>query len=118
MKIVKYMQQGGPMPTEQGAPMPAEAPAQGGMDQQLQQIAGQLLDSLMQATGGDPNATMAILQMAMDMLSQAAQAPMGSEPQEAQFYRKGGKVCVKRCGGAAKKPTMKCGGKTKKSKKC
>lgn len=76
-KITK-LQEGGPMPAEApaegGAPVesgaPAEAP-QGG-EEQLQQIAGQLVDMLMQQIG-DPQAVMAILQMAAEMVAQAAQ---------------------------------------------
>lgn len=105
MKIKMY-QEGGPMPAEQGAPMPAEAPAQGGAEQQLQQMAAELLDMLMQQIQ-DPNAVAMILETALQMLSEAAQGPMGGEPQEAQFYRRGGKVCMRRCGGKAKK-SKKC----------
>ena len=75
-KITK-LQEGGPMPAEapvEGASVegaaPAEAP-QGG-EEQLQQVAGQLVDMLMQQIG-DPNAVMAILQMAAEMVAQAAQ---------------------------------------------
>lgn len=75
-KITK-LQEGGPMPAEapvEEAPVesgaPAEAP-QGG-EEQLQQVAGQLVDMLMQQIG-DPNAVMAILQMAAEMVAQAAQ---------------------------------------------
>lgn len=74
-----------PMPEEQGAPMGGEEQ----MMQQLQQIAGQLLDSLMQQIQ-DPQAVAAILQMALDMLQGAA----GGEqmPQQALLQRKGGRV--------------------------
>lgn len=101
-KITKF-QEGGPMPEEQGAPMEggapapeqggpapeeAGAPAQGSPEQQLQQLAGQLLDMLMQQIG-DPQAVMAVLQMAMDMLGQAAQGG----PQEAPvMQRQGGRL--------------------------
>ena len=107
---VAKFQQGGMAP--EAAPMPAEAPAQGGMDQQLQQMAGELLDMLMQQIQ-DPNAVAMILETALQMLSEAVQGPMGGEPQEAQFYRKGGSIKMARCG--SKK--LKCGGTTKKSKK-
>ena len=47
---------------------------------------------------GDPNAVAAVLQMAMEMLQQAAQ---GGAPQEAPVFKKGGKIakCKKACGG-------------------
>lgn len=79
------------------------APAQGGAEQQLQQLAGQVLDSLMQAVG-DPQAVAAVLEMALQMLSEAMQSQMGAPAEETSFMRRGGKV-------------MKCGGKTKKTKK-
>jgi hypothetical protein len=87
-KIMK-LQEGGPMPAEapaEGAPVesgaPAEAP-QGG-EEQLQQIAGQLVDMLMQQIG-DPQAVLAILQMAAEMVAQAAQpAPT--------YQRQGGRL--------------------------
>ena len=87
-KITK-LQEGGPMPAEapaEGAPVegaPAEAP-QGG-EEQLQQVAGQLVDMLMQQVG-DPNAVMAILQAAMDMVAQAVQ---GAAP---AYQRQGGRL--------------------------
>ena len=97
---VRKFQDGGMAP--EAAPA---APAQGGADQQLQQLAGQVLDSLIQAVG-DPQAVAAVLEMALQMLSEAMQSQMGSgAPQEASFYRKGGSL------------VMKCGGKTKKTKK-
>ena len=84
------LQEGGPMPAEapaEGAPMeggaPAEAP-QGG-EEQLQQVAGQLVDMLMQQIG-DPQAVMAILQMAADMVAQAAQ------PAPPAYQRQGGRL--------------------------
>ena len=98
---VKYMQDGGqaPVPAEaQGAPQ--GAPAQGGAEEQLAQVAQQILESLMQALG-DPNAVAAVLQMAMEMLQGAAQE-VGAQPQEVGFQRKGGKICKKACGGKAK----------------
>ena len=88
-KITK-LQEGGPMPAEapvEEAPVeggaPAEAP-QGG-EEQLQQVAGQLVDMLMQQVG-DPNAVMAILQAAMDMVAQAVQ---GAAP---AYRREGGRL--------------------------
>lgn len=86
-RIMRF-QEGGPMPAEdpamqEGAPMgPEGAPAEGGApagpeqgagpEQQLQQMAGQLVEMLMQQIG-DPQAVMAVLQMATEMVGQAAQ---------------------------------------------
>lgn len=90
-KKVLFAQEGAAMPApEEAAATGAEgaAPVEGGApspEEQLQQIAGQLLDMLMQQVG-DPQAVMAILQMAQEMLAQAAQ------PAEPQFRRQGGKI--------------------------
>ena len=100
MKIKAY-QEGGPMPAapEQGAP------AQGGAEEQLAQLAQQLVEMLMQQIG-DPQAVMMVLQMAAEMLQGAAQQPVGAAPEEGQaFMRKGGKL-------------MKCGAKMKSKKAC
>lgn len=79
-------EQGAPMgPEEQGAPAEGGAPAGGSPEEQLQQIAGQLVEMLMQQIG-DPQAVMAILQMAMEMLSQAAQQ------QAPAYQRMGGRL--------------------------
>ena len=101
MKIKAY-QEGGAMPAE--APV-QEAPAQGGgMEEQLAQLAQQLVQMLLQQLG-DPQAVMMVLQMAAEMLQQAAQ-PVGGAPEGGQaFMRKGGKL-------------YKCGGKTKMKKAC
>lgn len=87
--IAKF-QEGGPMPAEDpamaGAPAgPEAAPEQGGAEEQLQQVAGQLVDMLMQQIG-DPQAVAAILQMALEMVAQAAQ------PQAPAYQRQGGKL--------------------------
>lgn len=89
-KIMK-LQEGGPMPADapaEGAPMeggaPAEQAPQGG-EEQLQQIAGQLVDMLMQRIG-DPQVVMAILQMAAEMVAQAAQ------PAPPAYQRQGGRL--------------------------
>ena len=98
---IKKLQEGGPMPAapEQGAP------AQGGAEEQLAQLAQQLVQMLLQQIG-DPQAVMAVLQMAMEMLQQAAQGPVGAAPEEGQaFMRKGGKL-------------VKCSGKMKSKKAC
>lgn len=99
MKIKAY-QEGGPMPEapEQGAPM------QGGAEEQLAQLAQQLVQMLMQQIG-DPQAVLMVLQMAAEMLQSASQ-PVGAAPEEGQaFMRKGGKL-------------MKCGAKMKSKKAC
>lgn len=109
MKLRKY-QMGGAAPeaapeaqgapVEGGAPMESGAPA-GGAEEQLAQVAQQLLQMLLQEIG-DPNAVAAVLQMALDMLQQAAG---GGAPQEAPVFRKGGKLC--KCGGKATKMKIK-----------
>lgn len=102
MKLRKY-QMGGAAPeaapVAEGAPVEGGAPAQGSAEEQLAQVAQQLLQMLLQEIG-DPNAVAAVLQMAMEMLQQAAQG--GGAPQEAPVFQKGGKIkkgCKKACGG-------------------
>lgn len=97
MKLRKY-QMGGAAPeaapvqegapAEGGAPVEGGAPA-GGAEEQLAQVAEQLLQMLLQEIG-DPNAVAAVLQMAMEMLQQVAQG--GGAPQEAPVFKKGGKL--------------------------
>lgn len=107
MKIKKH-QMGGQIEGNQ------EAPQQGGVEEQLAQVAQQILDSLMQALG-DPQAVALVLQMAMEMLQGATQEA-GAMPSEGQqFMRKGGKICKKACGGKTCKKA--CGGKVKMKKK-
>ena len=105
MKIKAY-QEGGQVPAQ-------GAPAQGGAEEQLAQLAQQLVEMLMQQIG-DPNAVMAVLQMAMEMLQQAAsQQPVGAAPEEGQaFMRKGG--VIMKCGAKMKKKA--CGGNIKSRK--
>ncbi len=99
--VIKKFQDGGSAPVPAGAQgAPQGAPAQGGAEEQLAQVAQQILESLMQALG-DSNAIAAVLQMAMEMLQGAAQE-VGAQPQEVGFQRKGGKICKKACGGKAK----------------
>lgn len=83
----------------EAAPMEQGAPAQGGAEEQLAQLAQQLLQMLLEQIG-DPNAVAAVLQMAMEMLQQAA---AGGAPQEQPVFRKGGKLCKKACGGSKMK---------------
>lgn len=91
-----FLQEGGPVPAQDpamagGAPAapeaaPAEAAPQGNPEKALAQMAQQLVDMLMQQIG-DPQAVMAVLQMAAEMVGQAA------APQEAPAYqRQGGRL--------------------------
>ena len=90
-QVVGKFQEGGAMPSnepvpanpEANAPAPAEAPAPT-PEEQMQQFAGQLVQMLMEQVG-DPAIVSQILQMALDMVSQATPAP-------AQFQRLGGKL--------------------------
>ena len=93
-QVVGKFQEGGAMPSnepvpanpEANAPAPAEAPAPA-PEEQMQQFAGQLVQMLLEQVG-DPALVSQILQMALDMVSQAAPAP-------AQFQRLGGKLTRK-----------------------
>lgn len=90
--FIKKYQAGGPVeaePVQEGAPVEAAPQGQPSAEEQLAQLAQQLLEMLLQQLG-DPNAVAAVLQMAMEMLSQAAQ--QGSAPQEAPVFKKGGKL--------------------------
>ena len=111
MRIKKF-QEGGMVPAEEGAPQ--EAPVQGGgAEEQLAQLAQQLLEMLLQQLG-DPQAVMMVLQMAAEMLQQAAsQQPVGAPQENTGFMRRGGKIY--KCGGTIKKSKKACGG-TKVSK--
>lgn len=86
MKLVKKFQQGGPVKAAPAEEVPVEgAPMeQGGAEEQIAQLAQQLVEMLLQQIG-DPNAVMMVLQMAMEMLQGAAQQ---SQP----VFRKGGKL--------------------------
>lgn len=92
-QVVGKFQEGGAMPSnepvpanpEANAPAPAEAPAPA-PEEQMQQFAGQLVQMLLEQVG-DPALVSQILQMALDMVSQAAPAPA-----PAQFQRLGGKL--------------------------
>ena len=72
------------IPAESGAPEEAGTPAAGGAEEQMAQMAQQLVEMLMQQIG-DPQAVAAILQMALEMVSQAGQ------PQQ-PVYRRGGQL--------------------------
>ena len=91
MKLVKKFQQGGPVEAVPAEAMPQEAPAQGGAEEQMAQLAQQLVEMLLQQIG-DPQAVMMVLQMAMEMLQGAAEQ---SQP----VFKKGGKLVKKaKCG--------------------
>jgi hypothetical protein len=100
----KYQEGGQMMPAEaapEAAPMEQGAPVQGGAEEQLAQLAQQLLEMLLQQIG-DPNAVAAVLQMALEMLQQAAGA------QEQPVFKKGGVLVNKnKCGGKAKMKVKK-----------
>jgi len=91
-KNVQRYQQGGPMaapeaaPAEGGAPVEGGAPEMGGEDQ-LAQIAGQLVEMLMQQIG-DPSAVATILEMALQMVQEAA-------GQGQPIFKCGGKLAKK-----------------------
>ena len=93
---VKVFQEGGQM-------APAAAP-QASPEDQLAALAQQLVEMLMQQIG-DPQAVMAVLQMAAEMVQGAAQ-PVGQPEQGAEFMRCGGKI--------KKKAKKACGGKMSK----
>ena len=99
MKLKKFQQGGSIDPAMESAPAPQAAPMEGGQagaEEQIAQIAGQLLEMLLQELG-DPNAVAMVLQAALEMLSQASQGA----PQEAPVFKKGGKLvkAKKTCGG-------------------
>lgn len=89
MYIKKFQAGGAVEAAPEQAPVAQEAPVQGGAEEQLAQVAQQLLQMLLQEIG-DPNAVAAVLQMALEMLQQAAQG--GGAPQEAPVFKKGGKL--------------------------
>lgn len=101
---IKKFQAGGMAPEAvpvEAAPVEAEAPVQGeqmGAEEQLAQIAQQLLQMLLQEIG-DPNAVAVVLQMAMEMLAQAAEA---GGPQEAPVFKRGGRIARHSCGSKMK----------------
>jgi hypothetical protein len=95
--VVRKHQQGGELgapaaaPAEGTTPAPEMgAPAQGG-EEQLAQLAGQLLEMLLQQLQ-DPQAVMAVLEAAMQMLQESMG---GGQP----VFKAGGKL---KCGGHMK----------------
>lgn len=91
-KNVQRYQQGGPMAAPEAAPAEGGAPAPGmegqmNAEDQLAQIAGQLVEMLMQQIG-DPSAVAAILEMALQMVQEAA-------GQGQPVFAKGGKIVKK-----------------------
>lgn len=96
----KYQEGGAMAAPAEAAPTaaPAEAAPAGGAEEQLAQVAQQLLQMLLQEIG-DPSAVASVLQMALEMLQQMAS---GSAEQSQPVFRKGGKMCKKAkkaCGG-------------------
>lgn len=90
VKDIKFLQEGGPMPggeTPMSEQTPEQASEQGGAQDQMAQMAQQLVEMLMQQIG-DPQAVTAVLQMALEMVQGAGQP----EPQAEPVYRKGGKL--------------------------
>lgn len=75
------------MPAEGGAPAEQGAPAGGGAEEQMAQMAQQLVEMLMQQIG-DPQAVAAVLQMALEMVAQAGAPAEGGQP----VYRRGGQL--------------------------
>ena len=85
-------------PEAQGAPMEGGQPA-GGAEEQLAQIAQQLLQMLLQELQ-DPNVVAMVLQAALEMLAQSSQGAEQGQP----VFKKGGKICKKaKCGIKMKK---------------
>ena len=97
MKLITKFQMGGAAPEVAPAEGGAPAPEMGGAEDQLAQLAGQLLQTLLEQLQ-DPQAVMAVLQAAMEMLQQSAAE---SQPR----FKKGGKL--------VKKSKKACGGKMK-----
>ena len=90
-KKVLFAQEGAPMPAPeeaaQAAPAAEGAPAEGAPspEEQLQGMAMELAQMLLQNLG-DPQAALAVLQMAAEAIQQQA------APAEPQFRRRGGKI--------------------------
>ena len=86
VKQIYKFQDGGVVPAEAPAPEAQAAPApQEGTQDPIQQIAGQLVEMLLQQVQ-DPQAVVAILQTALDMVQQAA------APQQPVYQRQGGSI--------------------------
>lgn len=90
---VKKFQEGGPAPAPAEQPMPAEpqaaAPAEGGPDQMLMQLAQMAAEALQ---SGDCNTALAVCEGFMQLVQQATQGQEGPAPQGEPVYRKGGKI--------------------------
>lgn len=91
VKGIKRLQVGGemPAPAEQGAPAPEQgaAPAGGGPEEQLAQMAMQIVQQL------GPEASLALSEMIVQVVQQAggqAGAPQG----EPQYAKRGGKLVM------------------------
>lgn len=111
--LIKKFQEGGVAPEAAAAP----APEQGGAEEQLAALAQQLVEMLLQQVG-DPQAVMAVLQMAAEMLQGAAGAPAGAAPEGEPVFKAGGKISRRcKCGCKAEKGAKlvaKCGAKAPK----
>ena len=97
IKEIKKYQMGGSAPeaapAEGGTPAPEMGGApQGGAEDQMAQLAGQLVEMLMQQIG-DPSAVAAILEMALQMVQEAA-------GQGQPVFKRGGKLAKKASCGA------------------
>lgn len=87
-KKVLFAQEGAPVPApEEAAPAAEGAPTEGAPspEEQLQGMAMELAQMLLQNLG-DPQAALAVLQMAAEAIQQQA------APAEPQFRRRGGKI--------------------------
>ena len=84
MKVKKF-QAGGPAPEEMGgagAPAPAQEPQAGGAEEQLAQMAMQIIQQL------GPEASAALAQMIVELLKQGQAAPQN----EPVYAKQGGKL--------------------------
>ena len=104
MKLITKFQQGGPAPMpaegapagpEMGAPAEGGMPAEGGAEEAIAQLAGQILEALLQQLQ-DPQAVMAVLEAAIQMLQEGMG---GGQP----VFKKGGKLAGRKCGGKMNK---------------
>ena len=89
---VKKFQEGGPAPMPAEQPTPAEpqsgAPAEGGADQMLMQLAQMAAEALQ---SGDCNTALAVCEGFMGLIQQASQGQGGeAAPQGEPVYKRGG----------------------------
>ena len=91
---VKKFQEGGQAPMPAGQPMPAEphggAPAEGGVEQVLMQLAQMASEALQ---SGDCNTALSVCAGFVQLVQQLTQGQPGPEaPQGEPVYKKGGKL--------------------------